>query len=156
MLMGHWKFSNWFSAELFCLYWKHLWSKVRLATPHFLAAVGKGMSSPLHHIVYFRSFRRGKKWQADYLTEFCIVSKGKCYIVVPSTGKCLSPERSGIIGKSRDNNDNGALWTWFFFFFFLLLTGSLLDSSTAHVPVLSIRLYADIEGFVNVLSETSL
>ena len=25
------------------------------------------------------------------------------------TGKCLSPERSGIIGKSRDSNDNCSL-----------------------------------------------
>ena len=26
------------------------------------------------------------------------------------TGKCLSPERSGIIGKSRDYNDYCCLW----------------------------------------------
>ena len=36
-------------------------------SPIFLAAVGKGMSSPLNHIVHFGSFRLGKNWQGDNL-----------------------------------------------------------------------------------------
>ena len=54
--------------------------------PTILAAVYKGRSSPLNDMVHFRSFRQGKNWQGDNLTQFCIVSKGKCFIVVqPST-----------------------------------------------------------------------
>ena len=48
-----------------------------------LTAVGKGRSSPLNDMVHVISFRPGKHWQGDNLTQFCIVSKGKCFIVVP-------------------------------------------------------------------------
>ena len=49
-----------------------------------LAVVGKGRSSPLNHMVHFGSFRPSKNWQGDNFTQFCIVSKGKCSIVVPT------------------------------------------------------------------------
>ena len=52
-------------------------------TPQFLAAVGKGRSSPLHDMIHFVSFIPGKNWQGDNLTQFCIVSNGKSFIVVP-------------------------------------------------------------------------
>ena len=61
MLAGHWKFSNLFSAELFCVYIGSIIDKKKSAQPHnFLAAVGyKGRPSPPNNMVHFASLRPG-------------------------------------------------------------------------------------------------
>ena len=41
----------------------------------YFAAVGKGRYSPLNNMVYFGL-------QGDNVTQFCIVGKGRCFIMV--------------------------------------------------------------------------
>ena len=48
----------------------------------FLAAVGKGRSSPLNNMIHFGSFRPSTNWQGGNFTQFCTVSKGKCFKAV--------------------------------------------------------------------------
>ena len=78
MLAGHWKLFNWFSRNCIVYIGSIIYSKYAAQPHNFLAAVGKGRSSPLNNIVHFGSFGPGKNWQGDNLTQVCIVSKRKC------------------------------------------------------------------------------